>query len=108
MANTGKYNRKITLTTPGTLTPSDLGFTEGSSLSVTLFCHARQLSMREKLSYGLETHYAAYEFRCRYYSADFVTAATRITFESRSFRLVNFMNPDEEKDEIIMIANEEK
>lgn len=109
MANTGKYNRRITIVTPGTMTPTTLGgFTEGTPTTRQAWCNARQLSMQESLLYGLETANATYRFRFRYYSADDITFKHELIFESRNFRIVSVENVDEEKKEITVIATEKK
>ena len=60
--NTGKLNRRISYTPFGTYTETALG---GSVLSVAgtsveTWCSARQLSMRELISYGLPVDYKTF------------------------------------------------
>jgi head-tail adaptor len=105
--NTGKYNRRITIVPAGTLTQTTMGgFTRVAGVSRNTWCRARQLSMTEVLSYGLETTTAAYEFAFKYYSADDLNANFELTFYNRQFRIIRVQNIDEAKNEITVIANE--
>lgn len=105
--NTGKLNRRITIVTPGTMTPDGIGgFTQGTPSTRDTWCSARQLSMSETLSYGLETSTAAYLFSFKYFSADDITRVKELQYESRNFRIVSIREMNEEKNEITVIANE--
>lgn len=105
--NTGKLNRRITIVTPGTMTPTTIGgFTQGAQTTRSTWCSARQLSMAETLSYGLETSTAAYQFAFKYFSADDITRVKELQYESRNFRIVSIREMNEEKNEITVIANE--
>lgn len=108
--NTGKLNRRITIATPGTMTSDGIGgFTEGTKPPTrTTWCSARQLSMSESLSYGLETATALYRFSFLYFAADDITRVKELTYESRTFRIVNIEEVDEAKNMITVIANERK
>lgn len=107
--NTGKLNRRITIVTPGAMTPTTIGgFTQGVTTTRTTWCSARQLSMAESLSYGLETSTASYRFSFLYYAADDITRVKELTFNGRSFRIVSVENVDEAKQQITVIANERK
>lgn len=107
--NTGKLNRRITVVTPGTLTATTIGgFTEGVKTTRDTWCSARQLSMAETLSYGLETSTASYRFSFLYYSADDITRTKELTYEGRTFRIVNIEEVNEDKKLITVIANERK
>lgn len=107
--NTGKRNRRITIVTPGTMTPTAIGgFTQGATSSRVTWCSARQLSMAESLSYGLETSTASYEFGFTYFAADDITRVKELIFETRNFRIERVNNVDEAKNEIRVIANERK
>lgn len=107
--NTGKLNRRITIVTQGVLTPTTIGgFTEAVGTTRTTWCNAKQLSMAESLSYGLETAIATYRFSFRYYSADDVTRIKELTFENRTFMIVSVENVDELKNVVTIIANERK
>ena len=105
--NTGKLNRRITIVTPGTMTPDGIGgFTEGTKTTRNTWCSARQLSMSETLSYGLETSTAAYQFGFMYFAADDITRVKELTYESRTFRIAQIKEVDEAKKEIQVIASE--
>lgn len=107
--NTGKLNRRITIVTPGAMTPDGIGgFTEGTKTTRTTWCSARQLSMSESLSYGLETSTASFKFSFLYFSADDITRVKELTYEGRTFRIVNVDEVNEDKRTIIVIANERK
>lgn len=105
--NTGKLNRRITISVPGTMSVDGLGgFTEGAKTSSTTWCSAKRLSMQESLLYGLETVTSSYRFKFQYYSALEITKNYELTFETRKFRIVSIENIDEAKNEIVVIANE--
>lgn len=107
--NTGKLNRRIAIVTPGTMTPDGIGgFTEGVKTSRTTWCSARQLSMAESLSYGLEAATASYRFGFLYFAADDITRVKELTYEGRTFRIVNVEEVNEDKRMIVVIANERK
>lgn len=91
------------------MTPTTIGgFTQGTATTRSTWCSAKQLSMSESLSYGLETATDSYRFTFLYYSADDITRVKELTFENRSFRIVSVENNDEEKRIITVIANERK
>lgn len=105
--NTGKLNRRITIVTPGTMTPTTIGgFTEGAKTTRVTWCSARQLSMSETLSYGLETSTASYQFGFMYYAADDITRVKELIYEGRTFRIQQVKEVDEAKREIQVIASE--
>ena len=105
--NTGKLNRRITIVTGGTLTPDGIGgFTEGTPTTRSTWCSARQLSMAETLSYGLETATASYIFSFLYYSADDLTNIKELTYESKAFRVIQVNEVNEEKKEVKVIASQ--
>jgi len=107
--NTGKLNRRITIVTKGAMTPTTIGgFTEGVGSTKNTWCSAKQLSMAESLSYGLETSVATFRFSFLYYAVDEVTRIKELTFEGRTFRIVSVENVDEVKNVITLIANERK
>lgn len=107
--NTGKLNKRITIVTPGTLTPDGIGgFTEGTKSSRTTWCMAKQLSMAESLSYGLETATTSYRFSFLYFAADDITRVKELTYSGRTFHIVNIENNDEANKQITVIANERK
>lgn len=107
--NTGKLNRRITIVTHGILTPTTIGgFTEAAGTTKTTWCNAKQLTMAESLTYGLETAIASYRFSFLYYAVDEVTRIKELTFENRTFRIVSVENVDELKNIVTIIANERK
>lgn len=107
--NTGKLNKRITIVTAGTLTPDGIGgFTQGTSTTRNTWCAARQLSMSETLSYGLETATATFSFTFLYFSADDITRVKELTYLNRSFRIDSIENKDEANKTITVIASERK
>jgi len=107
--NTGKLNRRITIVTPGVMTPDGIGgFTEGAKTTRVTWCSARQLSMAETLSYGLETSTASYKFGFLYFAVDDITRVKELTYETRTFRIVSIEEVNEDKNLITVIANERK
>lgn len=107
--NTGKLNKRITIITPGTLSADGIGgFTQGATSSRSTWCSAKQLSMAESLSYGLETSTASFRFSFLYFAADDITRVKELTYSGRTFRIVNIENIDEANKQITVIANERK
>jgi len=107
--NTGKLNRRITISTPGAMTPDGIGgFNEGAKTTRVTWCSAKQLSMAESFSYGLETSTASFRFSFLYFSADDITRGKELTYSGRSFRIENIENIDEVNKQITVIANERK
>lgn len=91
------------------MTPDGIGgFTEGAKTSRNTWCSARQLSIQETLSYGLETATASFEFSFLYFAADDMTRVKELTYQSRSFKVASVVNVNEEKKQITVIANERK
>ena len=107
--NTGKLNRRITIVTPGTMTPTVIGgFTQGATSTRVTWCNARQLSMSETLSYGLETSVDSYQFTFRYFASDDITRVKELIYSGRTFRISQIKNIDEANDEVQIIASERK
>lgn len=91
------------------MTPDGVGgFTEGAKTSRNTWCSARQLSMGESLSYGLETATASFKFSFLYFAADDITRVKELTYQGRNFRIENVENVNEDKRMITVIANERK
>lgn len=68
--NIGRFDRRITHYKQGTATPDGLGgFTYGSPTSTEVWCRARQLSMGQKVNYGLDSAVVMYDFQFRYLTA---------------------------------------
>ena len=85
------------------------GFIQGTPPAPrTTWCSARQLSMAESLSYGLETATASFRFSFLYFAADDITRVKELTYEGRTFRIVNIEEVNEDKRIITVIANERK
>ena len=107
--NYGQLNRRITVSIPGTQTPDGMGgFIPGTPTISTLWCSARQLSMGQKLTYGLEASYAAYEFGFNYESAKNITEAATLSYNGRSFVIKSINELDEAHRTIIIIATEQR
>lgn len=106
MANTGKLNRRITYYPTGTYIDDGFG---GKTLSVAgtpveTWCSARQISMRELISYGLPTDIKTFEFGFIYESGLNITNGMKLVYESKSFRTVQVTEVNEAKREIKVIA----
>lgn len=104
--NTGKLNRRITYTPTGTYIDTPLG---GKTLSaagtpVETWCSARQLSMRELISYGLPVDFKTFEFAFIYERGANITNGMKLTYESKDFRVVQVSEVNEAKREIRVIA----
>jgi SPP1 family predicted phage head-tail adaptor len=105
--NTGKLSRRITIVSPGAMTPDGIGgFTEGTVTTFDTWCAAKQLSMTEILSFGLETSTSNYQFTFKYYSVDNVTRIKDLIYEGRNFRVSQVREVDEMKSEVQIIASE--
>jgi len=97
--NTGKLNRRITYLTTGTYISDGFG---GKTLSVAgtsveTWCSARQLSMREQISYGLPTDYRSFEFGFIYERGENVLRGMNLTYESKTFKVNQVLEVDEAK-----------
>ena len=104
--NTGKLNRRIIIVTSGAMTSDVIGgFTEGIPTQKTVWCAARQLSMAETLSFGLETTTESYQFNFLYFSADDLTRIKELIYKGSSFRIAQVKEVDEAKREIHVIAS---
>lgn len=91
------------------MTPDGIGgFVEGVKTTRVIWCSAKQLSMAESLSYGLETATSSYRFSFMYFAADDITRVKELTYSGRTFRIVNVENVDEANKQITVIANERK
>lgn len=104
--NTGKLNRRITYYPFGTYTETALG---GKTLSaagtpIETWCSARQLSMREQISYGLPVDYKSYEFGFIYEHGANISNGMKLVYESKNFRVIQVSETDEAKREIKVIA----
>lgn len=107
--NTGKLNRRVTIITPGVMTPATDGlggFTEGTQTTRETWAAIKQLSMREQLLYGLETGTRVYQFRFKYFAADDITRVKELQYDSRNFRIASIDEIDLAKQEIVIIAHE--
>lgn len=105
--NTGKLNRRIIYTPFGTYSDSALGgktLTEAGT-PVTTWCSARQLSMREVISYGLPVDYRTFEFGFIYERGANIERGMKLTYESKTFKVVQIIETNEAKREIKVIAN---
>lgn len=105
--NTGKLNRRISYTSTGTFIDDGFG---GKTQSVAgtateTWCSARQLSMREIISYGLPVDFRTFEFGFIYERGASITRGMKLTYESKYYRTVQIMEVDEAKREIKIIAN---
>lgn len=107
--DTGRLNRRITITTAGTLTTDGIGgFIEGTPTTKETWANVKQLSMKEQILFGLQTAFASYRFTFMYYSASTISEIKSITYEGRTFNVVSFDNADEAKRIMTVIANEQK
>ena len=104
--NTGKLNRRITYQINGTYIDDGLG---GKTLSVVgatvdTWCSAVQLSMRDLISYGLPVDYKTFEFKFHYDRGANLSKGMNLTYENKTFKIVQVTEKDEAKQEIVIIA----
>ena len=94
---------------PGIQTPDGMGgFIPGTPTTSTLWCSARQLSMGQKLTYGLEVSYVAYEFGFNYESAKNITEAATLSYDGWSFVIKSINDLNEAHRDIMIIATEQR
>jgi SPP1 family predicted phage head-tail adaptor len=105
--NIGKLNRRITVTTYGanTLTATG-GYTKGAETNVTTWCAARPLSQKETLLNGLQLGQRNYEFTFRYEQGTNVSQETKITYDSREFKVSSIIEIDDYKRVVKVLAAE--
>lgn len=104
--NTGKLNRRISYKTGATYADTALGGKTVTSAGtpVETWCSARQLSMRELISYGLPVDFKTFEFGFIYERGVNITNGMKLTYESKDFRVVQVSEVNEAKREIKVIA----
>ena len=104
--NTGKLNRRITYTTTATYIDDGFGGKTQSvaGSNVETWCNARQLSMREQISYGLPTDYSSFEFSFIYERGANIVRGMNLTYENKTFKVNQVSEQNEAKREIKIIA----
>lgn len=104
--NTGNLNRRISYTPFGTYTDTPLGgkVLSVAGASVETWCSARQLSMREQISYGLPVDFKTFEFGFIYERGANISNGMMLTYESKQYRVVTVLEVNEMKREIRVIA----
>jgi head-tail adaptor len=103
----GKLNRRITYTPKETpVTDGAGGFTIADGTPVETWCSAEPLSQSESLLNGLKLGQAAYRFTFRYEQGTNITQAVTLTYESRSFRVIQILEINENKRIVKVLANE--
>lgn len=105
--NTGKLNRRISYTPYGTFTDDGFGGKTQTvaGVAVETWCSARQLSMRELISYGLPVDIKTFEFGFIYDRGANITNGMMLTYEGKQFRTVQTIEINEAKREIRIIAS---
>lgn len=105
--NTGKLNRRISYTPFGTYTDTPLGgkVLSVAGASVETWCSARQLSMRELISYGLPVDFKTFEFGFIYERGANISNGMILTYESKQYRVMQTLEVDEEKRMITVLAS---
>ncbi len=104
--NLGKLNKRITIVTRGTLTKDGfVGYTESAETQLVVWGGSKQLSMHEKLQYGLQVGQAAYIFTFRYMTAKNITQANELIYEGDRYRVISINNIEEDKTIIEIVAN---
>jgi SPP1 family predicted phage head-tail adaptor len=105
--NIGKLNRRITITSFGANTPTATGgYTKGAETSVTTWCGAKPLSQSESLLNGLQIGQRNYEFTLRYEQGTTITQETKLTYETRTFKVASILEIDENKRVVKVLASE--
>lgn len=103
--NYGSNNRQITVNYPGALTDDGMGgFTEGAGTTATKWARVKQLSMSQKLQYGIEVSYSAYEFGFNYLSVTDVTDNCTITYDGKEFTIKDIADLKESHRETVIIG----
>lgn len=104
--NTGKLNRRISYTPYGNFEDDGFGGKTQTYIGVPVetWCSARQLSMRELISYGLPVDVKTFEFGFIYESVEYVLNGMTLIYEGKQFRVVQTIELNEAKREIKIIA----
>lgn len=101
--NIGKFDRRITHYKEGTATPDGLGgFTYGTPTSKEVWCRARQLSMGQKVNFGLDSAVVTYEFSFRFFTAHEYTFQDWFIFNGNKYTIDSITNV-EDADQVITI-----
>lgn len=104
--NTGKLNKRISYEPFGVYEDDGFG---GETLktageSVETWCSARQLTMRELISYGLPVDIRTFEFGFIYERGSNISNGMRLTYSGKQFRVVSVIETHEARREIKVIA----
>ena len=103
----GKLNRRITITNYAAETLTNTGgYTKGAETSVTTWCMAQPLSQKESLLNGLQLGQRAYRFTFRYEKGTTISQETKLTYETREFRVISILELNENKRTVTVLANE--
>ena len=104
--NTGKLNRRISYTATATYISDEFGGKTQSvaGASTETWCSAKQLSMRELISYGLPVEYVVYEFGFHYDRGVNIVRGMNLTYESKTFKVNQIIEVDEAKQMVKVIA----
>lgn len=105
--NTGQLNRRISYTPFGTYVSDGFGgkIQTASGTIFETWCSARQLTMKELISYGLPVNVRTFEFGFIYDRGVNITNGMNLTYESKEFRTIQVTEINEAKREIKIIAS---
>jgi hypothetical protein len=102
--NIGRFDRRITHYRQGAATPDGLGgFTYGAATQTEVWCRARQLSMGQKVNFGLDSAVVTYEFSFRYFTAHDYIFQDWFVFNGNKYTLESISNV-EDADQVIRIV----
>jgi len=103
--NIGRFDRRITHYKQGAATPDGLGgFTYVSPTTTEVWCKARQLSMGQKVNYGLDSASVTYEFWFRYLTAKDYIFQDWFVFNGAKYTIDSITNINDEDLVISIIA----
>ncbi len=96
--NIGRLKKRITINTPGELTPDGIGgFMQAAGTTVDVWASVSQLSEKEKLLYGIEIGIVAYSFLLRYETGKNFSQAESVTFGGETLRVVSVVKDLEDR-----------
>ena len=107
--NIGKLNKRIKYRAASTsVTDGYGGKTVTAGAQIETWCEAKQISMKETLLYGLPEGTSAYRFRFHYGKGSLLDRTGELVYDSRTFRINQVLNVNEDDREVEVIASERR
>jgi hypothetical protein len=102
--NIGRFDRRITHYQQGLATPDGLGgFTYGAATQTEVWCRTIQLSMGQKVNYGLDSASVTRVFEFRYFTAKDYIFQDWFVYQGNKYTINDIENINDE-DQVIRIV----